>query len=189
MADHLMTIGQMTDATGNVDNEYTHSAYGVARTVNEQVSQRYRFTQREIDGAAGMYYYRNRYYGPALGRFAQVDPLGHRAGINRYVYVGANPVVSGDASGLQATECKCPVGRIECDLFLGLCMRAAGAKYASCVASCGPKECLNAIGGERPDLEGCYRKCLIDEYNDLIDCRSAWRKCCGCADPDPHKIP
>ena len=41
-------------------------------------------------------YYRARYYDPAIGRFAQRDPIGLRGGINQYAYALDNPVTNTD---------------------------------------------------------------------------------------------
>ena len=49
-----------------------------------------------------MIYYRARYFDPNQIRFTQRDPLGFRAGINRYTYVGNNPVNLTDPTGLNA---------------------------------------------------------------------------------------
>jgi|GEM_PF-2902658 len=41
---------------------------------------------------SGLYYYRNRYYAPALGRFISPDPIGYTDGLNMYAYVGNYPL-------------------------------------------------------------------------------------------------
>jgi hypothetical protein len=38
-------------------------------------------------------------YAPSLGRFLQADPIGYGNGMNRYVYVGNDPVNRGDPTG------------------------------------------------------------------------------------------
>jgi RHS repeat-associated protein len=45
-------------------------------------------------------YYRARYYDPETGRFLSQDPIGLLGGINRYEYVGNNPLIGIDPSGL-----------------------------------------------------------------------------------------
>ncbi|MFM0729988.1 RHS repeat-associated core domain-containing protein [Paraburkholderia sediminicola] len=40
----------------------------------------------------GLYYYKARMYSPALGRFLQTDPIGTTDDLNRYAYVGNNPI-------------------------------------------------------------------------------------------------
>ena len=38
-----------------------------------------------------LYYYRNRYYEPQLGRFISRDSVGFAGGTNTYAYVGNSP--------------------------------------------------------------------------------------------------
>jgi len=47
------------------------------------------------------YYMRARYYDAELGRFLKEDPIGFEGGLNVSLYVGGNPVVGIDPSGLQ----------------------------------------------------------------------------------------
>src|SRR5207248_4621836 len=56
------------------------------------------FTGRENDGT-GLYFYRARFYSPALQRFTAGDPLGLSAGVNLYAYVLNRPTVLVDPSG------------------------------------------------------------------------------------------
>jgi len=46
-----------------------------------------------------VYYYRARYYDPEIGRFVSEDPLGFKAGVNFYTYVGNNPINANDPTG------------------------------------------------------------------------------------------
>jgi RHS repeat-associated protein len=58
------------------------------------------FTGREYDAETGLYYYRGRYYSPALGRFISTDPVGYSAGDpNLYRYVRDNPAGRTDPRG------------------------------------------------------------------------------------------
>jgi len=61
------------------------------------------YTGRERDDETGLYYYyRARYYDPAVGRFVSEDPLAFVAGdTNLYRYVSNTPLNSVDPSGLQ----------------------------------------------------------------------------------------
>jgi RHS repeat-associated protein len=58
------------------------------------------FTGRYLDAESGLYYYRARYYSPALGRFLQADPIGVADNINMYAYVGNDPMTGADPLGL-----------------------------------------------------------------------------------------
>jgi len=63
----------------------------------------YAYTGREWDLEIGLYYYRNRYLHPRLGRFVSEDPIGFEGGINFFAYVGNSPVVYVDPDGMRAT--------------------------------------------------------------------------------------
>ena len=59
------------------------------------------FTGREYDSETGLYFYRARYYDPAIGRFISEDPIGFSGGdLNLYAYVRNNPVKYKDPLGL-----------------------------------------------------------------------------------------
>ncbi len=65
----------------------------------------YTYTGRRLDGETGLMYSRNRYYWPALGRFATGDPIGlwgdvHGVG-NGYMYAGNSPAFLVDPLGFQ----------------------------------------------------------------------------------------
>jgi RHS repeat-associated protein len=58
------------------------------------------YTGRERDEETGLYYYRARYYDPAVGRFVSEDPLGFAAGdTNLFRYVRNVPVLRIDPHG------------------------------------------------------------------------------------------
>ena len=47
---------------------------------------------REFDEESGLYFYRARYYDPAVGRFVSRDPIGINGGQNLYTYAENNPI-------------------------------------------------------------------------------------------------
>ena len=55
---------------------------------------------REFDPETSLYYYRARYYDPAIGRFASEDPIKFWGGNNFYAYIHNNAVNFGDPYGL-----------------------------------------------------------------------------------------
>ena len=70
----------------------TGSAASGAGKATPNIATSYRYTGREYDSDTGLYYYRNRWYDPEIGRFISEDPIGFAGGdINLYSYVGNNP--------------------------------------------------------------------------------------------------
>ena len=63
----------------------------------------YRYTGQRLDAATGLYFYNARYYDPGLARFTQPDTMvptpGDPQSLNRYSYVGNNPLRYTDPSG------------------------------------------------------------------------------------------
>ncbi len=99
--DALGSVVALSDQYGNLLESYSYSPYGIPSTLSA-VGNPYYFTGRRFDPESGLYYYRARYYGPTLGRFLQVDPIGYAGGMNLYVYVGNNPINWIDPEGQYA---------------------------------------------------------------------------------------
>jgi RHS repeat-associated protein len=59
------------------------------------------------DEEVGLVYNRARQLHPALGRFAQRDPMGYVDGTMLYAYVRNNPLRNNDPSGLYTYSCTC----------------------------------------------------------------------------------
>ena len=94
----------ITDANQNIVNRYAYSAYGKVLAENELISQPFTYVGRYgvMREADNLYYMRARYYDAELGRFISEDPIGFAGGINVYAYVGGNPMMLVDPSGLSA---------------------------------------------------------------------------------------
>ncbi|MFA5584894.1 MAG: RHS repeat-associated core domain-containing protein [Bacteriovoracaceae bacterium] len=98
---------------GQVVQRYSYSSFGkiykidnggVDKTTNPDIKSSFTYTNREYDSESGLYYYRARYYDPALGRFLTEDP--HPGKVSspdtfntKYAYVANNPINSLDPSG------------------------------------------------------------------------------------------
>jgi len=103
------SIVALTDSTGTVKERYAYSAYGTptitdasgtARATTAE-GNRYTYTGREWDGDVEVYHFRARMYDPLSGRFLGRDPIAYTTGeVNLYQYVGSNPTVRRDYSGL-----------------------------------------------------------------------------------------
>lgn len=105
------TVG-LTDAAANLVQQYKYDSYGNVATSGTATNP-YQYTGRENDGA-GLYYYRARYYSPAMARFIGEDPTGFGGGqSNFYSYVGANPIGFTDPYGLWAFGDPLPQGLVD----------------------------------------------------------------------------
>lgn len=85
-----------------------YNAFGEATIItpaatadNPTIVSNLRFPGQYLDGETGLHYNHHRYYDPTIGRYTGADPIGLRGGINRYGYVGANPVGLFDPHGLS----------------------------------------------------------------------------------------
>jgi RHS repeat-associated protein len=79
---------------------YAYSPNGETAASGERTGNASQYTGRENDGT-GLYYYRARYYDPALKRFISEDPIGLAGGGNVYGYVWANSPNLSDPYGLD----------------------------------------------------------------------------------------
>ena len=91
----------LTDNQGNVKESYSYDPYGNLLTHPSSSSTRFLYTGRELDPETSLYYNRNRYYDPSLGRFISADPKGYEAGLNLYTYTRDNPLSFRDPEGLD----------------------------------------------------------------------------------------
>jgi len=111
-SDHLGAPRTATDESGRAVWHWYGDAFG-AKAGNTPAVDRdpdgdgqktevsLRFPGQYHDRESGLWYNHNRDYDAKLGRYVQSDPIGLRGGINRYAYVGGDPVQWVDPNGLQ----------------------------------------------------------------------------------------
>jgi RHS repeat-associated protein len=139
LQDHLSSTVALTDRTGGVAESEQYAAYGGGKGSN---LTRYLYTGRELDQQTGLYFYRARYYDPAIGRFISEDPIGFDGGMNFYAYAGNDPAGFTDPLGLcpPQKKKKCPL-RLNLNFFMPLNPRTTQSIYLT----------LNQLFG--PDIE------------------------------------
>ena len=98
------------DGQGGVDmrERYWYEPYGTVTFADQYGAERTSgilnatllFQGQRRDPETGLYYFKNRYYSPELGRFLQRDPAGYSQAFS--LYVAARVIVCTDPYGLQS---------------------------------------------------------------------------------------
>jgi len=103
ISDALSTVRLVVDGTGTVVASYGSDEFGnqTAATGSADLRQHtYTGGLGVRDDGNGLYYARQRYFDPALGKWLSADPIGFDGGLNLHAYVGNNPPNFVDPSGL-----------------------------------------------------------------------------------------
>ena len=97
---------QITDASGTVVNSYSYLPFGEQTVFAAGTANPFTYVGRYgvMDEGSGLYFMRNRWYNPTIGRFQQQDPLGLAGDINLYRYAANTPLVFVDPSGTAETK-------------------------------------------------------------------------------------
>jgi len=106
LTDALSSVRLIVDASGSEVASFVHNEFGILEAATGSSSLRAHTYVggagvRNETGFSGLYYMRQRWYEPGLGRFLRQDPIGFDGGLNLYNYVGQNPLNSSDPSGLD----------------------------------------------------------------------------------------
>jgi RHS repeat-associated protein len=109
LQDRLHHVAAVVASTATQTTErYRYDPYGgleIATNAgglksSSSVGAGFTFTGQYWDKDVGLYYYKNRWYSPDLGRFVTQDPSGYVDGMNLYQYVKSMPTMAGDLMGL-----------------------------------------------------------------------------------------
>jgi RHS repeat-associated protein len=102
LPDALNSVVANSGASATLSGTNLYEPFG--QTTSTGTSFPFAFTGR-VPVAGGAYYYRNRYYDPAVGRFLSEDPIGLAGGDNNfYRYAGNSPLGHDDPYGLWLFE-------------------------------------------------------------------------------------
>jgi len=105
--DQLGTPRTGTDASGTVIWRWASNPFGSTAANSDpdgngvQVTLNLRFPGQYYDAETGLHYNYFRDYDPETGRYIESDPIGLKAGVNTYAYVGGNPIIFFDPFGLE----------------------------------------------------------------------------------------
>ncbi len=93
---------QLTGSTGSVLNAYSYLPNGEQLSSSGSTPNPFTYVGQfgVMNDTSGLFYMRNRWYDPGLGRFTEPDPISLLGGdVNMYRYVGNNPESQIDPSG------------------------------------------------------------------------------------------
>ncbi|RME27591.1 MAG: RHS repeat-associated core domain-containing protein, partial [Candidatus Zixiibacteriota bacterium] len=103
------SVASLTSASGAVVERYGYEPYGELTILapdgstvraSSSYANTYTYTGRRWDADLGLYYFRARYYDPALGRFVGRDPAGRVATPHSYQFLNSSGVSLNDPTGL-----------------------------------------------------------------------------------------
>ena len=102
-SDGLGSVVSLTDFAGTKATDYTYKAFGGMRSQSGSIFNPWLFTGRQFDAESNIYFYRNRYYDPRIGRFITTDKFpfnkSRPLSLNKYIYCENNPVNYTDPNG------------------------------------------------------------------------------------------
>lgn len=100
-------VTAMVDSGGNIVARYEYDPYGAILAQSGVLADAnlYRFPSKEYHDNSGLVYCSYRFYDPSLQRWLNQDPFGEAGGLNRYGYLGNNPIMHIDRMGKFGGEC------------------------------------------------------------------------------------
>ena len=98
LKDPLGSVVGLTGSSKTITDRYQYEPYGASTHTSGTSLNNYQFAGQAND-FNNLYFMRNRYYLPAIGRFISRDPSGLGGGTNMYAYAGDDPVNFSDPTG------------------------------------------------------------------------------------------
>ena len=110
LKDHLGTAHEIIDSSGTIVWQGDYRSFGAVMETVSLLNNHLRFAGQYFDTESGLHYNYFRDYDPAIGRYLQSDPIELRGGLNTYVFVENNPIISTDFWGLTTLRCARKLG-------------------------------------------------------------------------------
>jgi RHS repeat-associated protein len=100
--DHLGSIRELTDDSGNIQAQYSYDPYGQPTKLQGSLDCDFQYAGYFYEATSGFNLTRYRAYSSSLGRWISRDPIMERVGTNLYAYVDNNPINDVDTLGLYS---------------------------------------------------------------------------------------
>jgi len=100
-------VTMLVNTNGTILAQYAYDPFGNTLWMSGPLAtaNTYRFSSKEWNDHAGLYYYGRRFYDPLLQRWPNRDPLEEDGGINLYEFVKNSPISWFDSDGAAPMSC------------------------------------------------------------------------------------
>lgn len=99
--DHLGSIREVTDSSGNIVSQYSYDPYGrQVKIAGTGPDADFGYQNYYLHQRSGLNLTLHRAYNPSIGRWLSRDPIAENGGVNLYAYVENNPISRSDPTGL-----------------------------------------------------------------------------------------
>lgn len=155
LADHLGTIRDLADNTGDLANHRVYDSYGrLAHETDTAIEQLFGYTGKALDEETGLQNNLNRWYDASVGRWISEDPIGFAGGdanLSRYVGNGATNWVDPNGLAKWRSGIKLIVDSDTAEFVLanGRRVKIRNAKFIDCEVSLNDLSDLTQVSADR----------------------------------------
>jgi RHS repeat-associated protein len=106
--DHLASVRETVDSSGNMSSRFDYDPYGQQSTVEGGSTATFGYAGYFLNPSSKLLLTLFRAFDPSEGRWLTRDPFGEAVAVNLYLYANNNPIIYKDPYGLQPNQCSLP---------------------------------------------------------------------------------